>query len=476
MEITYLQDLADEAAKEEEPNLDFPLPEECDTTGLKLMEIKDVESKGKGFHAKNDIEAGALLLVSKPLGIIMGWEEDAFDDLDDEEGDDEDESMGDDPGIMKSNRRNGVLAVKVAKAIKDNPKLWHDQISKLFPRDKDELPIWVCEHPETGMEFERSINELKEKDEFKGDKSVVEEIRLRLPFIVIYNCLSVETAPELFVYPDQSKGGHISLLATALYNEPSYFNHSHEPNVSRWSLGDIIFFVVNQDVKTGTELCISYIESELLCEDAKTRSALLEMDFEDLDSDMVTTEKKVDDDDDNDDDYVAGPVINPDVQDELMSIYPLNRLDEINRLLRQSTGEGNEEDMDEEEAELVWLQCDAHRLRTLLALTYENLGQPSRALEEWKKCIEFTTKKLPPADEACTAIYVQAALGANATGQETIAKQYADIALANHDLIFGGGVSFFRRRYVNEIKLELRASKNALLGQAALDKLWPIEN
>jgi hypothetical protein len=269
---THLHNLADEAAKEEEPSIDFPLPDECDTTGLKLMEIKDVQNKGKGFHAKQDLSAGALLLVSKPQAIIMGWEEDEFYDDEEEEEEIIDESMDDDNNedLVKSNRRNGVLTIRIAKAIKQNPSLWFDEVSKLFPRDANSLPVWVCEHDETGMEFERSINELETKDEFKGERStVIEEIRQRLPFIVKYNCLSVETSPELFSYPDQSKGGHINLSATALYNEPSYFNHSHKPNVSRWSIGDIIFFVANQNVKAGTELCISYIESELLCRTRK---------------------------------------------------------------------------------------------------------------------------------------------------------------------------------------------------------------
>ena len=41
-----------------------------------------------------------------------------------------------------------------------------------------------------------------------------------------------------------------------------------------------MFFVTNRDITKGDELCFSYIEHELLCENASKRSALLDMDFE----------------------------------------------------------------------------------------------------------------------------------------------------------------------------------------------------
>ena len=168
-----------------------------------------------------------------------------------------------------------------------------------------------------------------------------------------------------------------------------------------------------------------------------------------------------------------GPVINLDVQDELMNMHPLNRLDEINSLLRQSIGSPNEDDIqDEEENELVWYQCDTHRLRTILALTLDSLGQSTKALEEWKKCVDFVQKRLPPADEAGIALCVQTALSAYACGEEGIASEYAKMALENHDLIYGGGLDFFKRRYIHEMKLTLRQGRKALIGNDAFDTLW----
>jgi len=73
-------------------------------------------------------------------------------------------------------------------------------------------------------------------------------------------------------------------------------------------------------------------------------------------------------------------------------------------------------------------------------------------------------------------LYVQAALCAQAAGQWSLVKKYASMALTNHDLVFGGGVHFFRKRYAKELDLKLRPeSKKVLSGSAAaLHVLWPV--
>ena len=54
------------------------------------------------------------------------------------------------------------------------------------------------------------------------------------------------------------------------------------------------------------------------------------------------------------------------------------------------------------------------------------------------------------------------------------AKTYANKALSDHDLLFGGGTTFFRSRYNSELHLILRPeSEKVLTGRAALDMLWP---
>jgi hypothetical protein len=56
------------------------------------------------------------------------------------------------------------------------------------------------------------------------------------------------------------------------------------------------------------------------------------------------------------------------MQAELMSLHPLDRLEELNELLAAATRVGG---------------ADVHQLRVLLALTFDALGRSSKALEQW---------------------------------------------------------------------------------------------
>lgn len=85
------------------------------------------------------------------------------------------------------------------------------------------------------------------------------------------NSLGCYTFPELVSYSE-----HLRFLAgTALYKRASMFNHSCEPNVSHYSLGDVTFFRLLRNVKEGDELYISYIGSDLLCESKSIRDEFL---------------------------------------------------------------------------------------------------------------------------------------------------------------------------------------------------------
>ncbi len=52
-------------------------------------------------------------------------------------------------------------------------------------------------------------------------------------------------------------------------------------------------------------------------------------------------------------------------------------------------------------------------------------------------------------------------------------KEYGKLAFQTHDLLFGGGVTFFRQRYAKEVDLKLRPGAKALVGSAALNVIWP---
>ena len=221
------------------------------------MEVKETV-RGKGMYAKRDLEMGQRLVVAKPVTLVMGCEVDE----EDEDESDADGSMSDgeveDGGRQRQSKgettdvqtndgesvdplshatgtkRNGLILLHTLQSILENPSIWTDTLSHLFPRTTDEvsaLPPWICSDVSLGMEIETTMYTALSEN---FDDDTARDIQRRLPLIVRYNVLSVETSNELFVYPDAESGGLINLEATGLYGpEVSFFNHSCCPNVSR---------------------------------------------------------------------------------------------------------------------------------------------------------------------------------------------------------------------------------------------------
>lgn len=110
---------------------------------------------------------------------------------------------------------------------------------------------------------------------------VVESLRSVLPAdlnpmdvvrAIQLNSLGFYTFPELSSYSE-----HLRFLAgTGLYPLGSMFNHSCEPSVNHYSIGDVTFFRTNRDVAAGEELFISYIGNDLLCETTSVRREFLD--------------------------------------------------------------------------------------------------------------------------------------------------------------------------------------------------------
>lgn len=216
-----------------------------------IMEVKDTV-RGKGMYAKRDLEMGQRLVIAKPVTLIMACEVDEEDeDESDSDGDSADEEDGGRQSKEKNvqntdsesidplshatgTKRNGLILLHTLQSILENPSIWTDTLSHLFPRTTDEvlaLPPWICSNASLGMEIESVMNTSLSKS---FDDDTARDIQRRLPLIVRYNVLSVETSNELFVYPDAESGGLINLEATGLYGpEVSFFNHSCCPNVSR---------------------------------------------------------------------------------------------------------------------------------------------------------------------------------------------------------------------------------------------------
>ncbi len=455
----------------ERPN--FAIPEELTnltTPNGDALEIRENPNKGKGWFSKVNIPAGSPILVCKALvcaldlEYIAGNEEEEDDDneMDDEE-EEEDEAQG--------STVNELLVLDLLQKILDDPLIWLDQLTNLYPREEVDIktsPVWISKDDEVFSQFEAMVDQIEKLPALVGKSK---EISRRLPLIIRYNVLSIETCPELLSHPGAN--GHHLLSGVGLYYWPSFFNHDSRPNISRYAVGDVMWFVANQDIVAGSELCISYLEQDVLCENTYRRNCMLTLDFkEDEDSNQALMAE-------GDDQGPAYPVVDVDVQNDLMTMNPFERLEAIDELIQQACGEaleGEEVGGDGDEMDAhgsTWFECDLQNLRILKAITLESLGQSEKALPIWDECVQFTETKMPPNDENSIAMRVQAALCAMNLDKEMLAQHHAAIALQRHNLMFGGGIRRFRRRYRQEFRLKLRSNIGTEDNSSFEDILWP---
>jgi hypothetical protein len=434
------------------PNFDIPVELAHFTLANDMLQLMENPNKGKGWFAKQPLKAGSCIMVAKPIAWVLDYEAD-FDDK-------EEASMDDDSTTSHlDSSMNDSVVLEVLKSIKKKPSIWIEQISMLYPRDSTaSLPAWKSEGKGISDKFQSLIRELESIPDLRGKS---QEIARRLPLIIRYNVLSVETCPELLSYPGPT--GHSSLAGVGLYHLPSFFNHDARPNISRYAVGDIMWFVANQDIPLGHELCISYLEHDVLCESAFRRNCMLSLDFKEKEG---PNESNLSQDGPN------IPVVDIDVQMELMEMIPFQRLDAIEELLQQAAGQKAaseaEEGMDTDAGRVAWFQCDIQNLRILKAITLESLGQSTQALNLWEESVRFAESSMPPYDESAIVMRVQAALCSWQINEEARAKEHASVALNFHNVMFGGGVARFRRRYMKEFYLNLRKEKDSV------EKiLWP---
>lgn len=116
---------------------------------------------------------------------------------------------------------------------------------------------------------------------FEIPEEVSEQLRECLPpdiqsesavLAIQLNSLGYYTFPELC-----SHSNHLRFLTgTGIYPSASKFNHSCEPNVSHFSIGDVSIFCASKDVNEGEELFISYIGNQLLVESKSIRDEFLD--------------------------------------------------------------------------------------------------------------------------------------------------------------------------------------------------------
>jgi hypothetical protein len=167
------------------------------------------------------------------------------------------------------------------------------------------------------------------------------------------------------------------------------------------------------------------------------------------------------------DDEIPLPLIDIDMQNELMAIAPPDRLETIKDMLDPQQPLNPNGDF----------RSDIYNLRILQAVTLENLGTKQRtkeALEEWKWCLQFCSENFPPIDETTVAIHVRAALCAHSCKEMKVAKLHAKEAVKMHDLLFGDSVRRFRKRYKHELLLKMGKSDDSD-GDLMIQELWPMK-
>lgn len=264
----------------ERPN--FVIPEELmnlTTPNTDWLEIRENPNKGKGWFLKVAIRAGCTILVCKALVCALDLEYIAGN----EEGDISEHVEGDDQNNMdqedeaQDSTVNELLVLDLLQNILEDPSIWLEQLTNLYPREEVDIktsPVWISKDDEVFSQFEAMVKQIEHIPVLAGKSKEISE---RLPLIIRYNVLSIETCPELLSHPGPN--GHHPLSGVGLYYWPSFFNHDSRPNVSRYAVGDIMWFIANQDIAAGSELCISYLEQDILCESSYRRNCMLTLDF-----------------------------------------------------------------------------------------------------------------------------------------------------------------------------------------------------
>jgi len=368
----------------------------------------------------------------------------------------------------RDTRKEGKLLLRVLEKIKASPSIWTNTLSKLYPRDMATIMLpWVCIDAVTSLEIEKEMLGLHQLSLFGSseyNEIVCREIAVRLPLIIRYNAFSIDTSSELFIYHDLIEHGLESLAGVGLYGpELSYFNHSCLPNISRFSIGDVMFLFTNRDISKGDELCHSYLSHEYLCESEETRCAILANDFRlEMNHGQDANEKEPPSK------RAKGNSIQT---KDMICVSPFilaSSFDPATGLLYKSEGPSRDFKCNTKYLFPIW------KARILEGMGRSNKhGDDTRlglehALSKWEAAIEFAEATFPQIDVRKITLYVQASLCASVNafhdwakvalaikgcrvGDTVVARKYADKALEMHDAIFGGGKFRFLKRYAKEL-------------------------
>ncbi|CAD7960786.1 unnamed protein product [Amoebophrya sp. A25] len=208
-----------------------------------------------------------------------------------------------------------------------------------------------------------------------------------------YNALGFYTSNEQFCYPLTYQ----KFQGTGLYFLASGFNHSCEPNVSRYSCGDVMILVTNKAVKKGQQLCISYVENEILSEAKKIRDGTLDRDFicacdrcerEKSAHETSSTRSKAQDAEKKQETWAA---VDAQLQAELALMPPMESLALIDEYL---------------DSDHKLLAKDKQELRSTKGMTLCRLGRFREAIETFSGCAKWQAENTGEFDESLVTYHL----------------------------------------------------------------------
>jgi len=398
--------------------------------------IRETRGKGRGWFAEQPLAAGTLLLLERPLvGLLDAeWRDNSWADCDSAD--------------------TTALGLELAKTF--SPSLQH-LMAKLHPSDLENVPaapgVDSDEDDEEVLEAHAALQEATANG-WSSVEGVNQAERERLQAVVRLNSLGFYTSSDLLCH----SGNFSSLTGSGLFALASGFNHSCEPNVSRYSVGDITAFVTNRSVEAGEELCISYVETDLLCAPRTLRAQSLNRDFT-CACPRCTSESGLSDDEAS---STNRRYLNVDatVQAELALLPPEQRVEAVNAALQGEALGSDDEEGEEEEGTNgppIILGKDAQELRVVQAMAYMQQGKYGDAVRVWRRLAAFTSRHCPPFDENMAVFATQAALSSLAdanNADKAQAKVYATAALDAHRISTGvADVDFYSWRFAREVAL-----------------------
>ncbi|KAJ8598085.1 hypothetical protein CTAYLR_005591 [Chrysophaeum taylorii] len=391
------------AASSTTPFVSVPLPLRSLVPAKKAMALCEMGGKGRGLVATRDLPEGTTLCCEKAIAMTMDWEHD------------DDESAAESAG--EGNADAARLLLRVCAMARRNPGLWFESgLSELFPRSRREargLAAWGCSNSVLDAAVRDAVTTLR-NERTPGNWGL-------LPLIVRHNAVDVSTCGETLSYPSSPLVG---LAGLALYARSSAFNHDDDPNVLRWHCGDVGVWRTNRFVRAGQELCVSYVESDLLRTPALKREALAHF------------EPAVRGGGGGGGGEIVVRALDVAAQNRWMQLDPEDRLAGLAKLRPK-------------------IACDKIQHRVLRAVSFASLGKAADARREFLEVVRLCKRLLPPNDEQTVVFLVHAARAALASGEPNQAAALLGEALAAHAAIFGGGQLLFECRFATDLELDL---------------------